>query len=357
MYLVEELSAAKIAKAYQLRYASSKTAESIILYQLKKNGIVRRSRTEHVNRPPSSIVDSWVGRYVAGESLSKIAGDDYSPVTVWNYLRARGVQLRNRIDAQIEAVARFQKLPFDADTLSRAYLIGLRVGDLDAVRHGRAIRARVSTTHPAMMELFNEVFAKYSRIRKYPRTSPLTQFEWDLECDLDNSFDFLLDSSRWWDCVIGSDEAFLAFLAGFFDADGSVYYHKKGAHGGFEFSLSNSNGDLLRAIGDRLQGLGFTPSLRKSAQSKERGVANGGGFIWRLSIWKYHQVTKLLRKLPLRHREKTEKRSLALSLPYRATSREREMVAGKWSALKASILAERDACISEAAQNIARKHE
>lgn len=37
--------------------------------------------------------------------------------------------------------------------------MGLRYGDFDAVRHGRAVRIRVSTTHPAMAELFDSLLS------------------------------------------------------------------------------------------------------------------------------------------------------------------------------------------------------
>jgi hypothetical protein len=73
LYLVERLSAAKIAKVYDLKYDSPKVAESTILYQLKKNGIVRRDRAEHVRKVTSEMVDGWVKRYEAGESLKQIA--------------------------------------------------------------------------------------------------------------------------------------------------------------------------------------------------------------------------------------------------------------------------------------------
>lgn len=50
LYLEERLSAAKIAKVYGLAYASPKTAESTILHHLKKNGIQRRDKAEHVRK-------------------------------------------------------------------------------------------------------------------------------------------------------------------------------------------------------------------------------------------------------------------------------------------------------------------
>jgi hypothetical protein len=44
MYVGLNMSAAKIAEAYGLKYASPKTAESTVHYHLKRNGIARRDR-------------------------------------------------------------------------------------------------------------------------------------------------------------------------------------------------------------------------------------------------------------------------------------------------------------------------
>ena len=82
-----------------------------------------------------------------------------SPVTVWNHLRAKGMVTRDRMEAQIRAVTRYERKPFGGDKLEKAYLLGVRYGDLDVARHGRAIRARVSTTHPAMADLFGSLFS------------------------------------------------------------------------------------------------------------------------------------------------------------------------------------------------------
>jgi hypothetical protein len=50
------------------------------------------------------MVDAWVVRYQNGESLKEIAGDVVSPVSVFNHLHRRGIQLRDKVDAQIKAV-------------------------------------------------------------------------------------------------------------------------------------------------------------------------------------------------------------------------------------------------------------
>ena len=75
LYLEQKLSASKIATAYGLKYASAKTAESTILYHLKKNGISRRDPAAHIRKVTETMVDEWIVRYQKGESLKQIAGD------------------------------------------------------------------------------------------------------------------------------------------------------------------------------------------------------------------------------------------------------------------------------------------
>src|SRR5580658_435801 len=68
LYVDEGLSAAKIAARYGLKYASPKTAESTVLHHLKKNGITRRDKADHLRKVTEEMVDEWVKRYEAGES-------------------------------------------------------------------------------------------------------------------------------------------------------------------------------------------------------------------------------------------------------------------------------------------------
>ncbi len=345
LYLEQKLSAAKIAALYGLnqKYASPKTAESTILYHLKKNDISRRDRGEHSRKVTMEMEDDWIRRYESGESLTDIAdamkamGVQIDRVSVFNHLRDRGLQLRDKVEAQIIAVTKFEKRPFRGDRRDVAYLVGLAKGDFYVTRHGRAIRVRLSTTHPAMAKLFREIFSLHGPIYEYPKQTPLTEFEWCLDCDLDPSFNFLVDLDSFIARVFTDKELFISFLAGFFDAEGSVYYHKKKGLGGFEFSLSNVNGQLLREITKSLSDEGFHCALRLVHQDPGRGVKNAGDFIWRLSIWRYGDVQRILRMIPSRHWEKQAKMKIALALSSRPSSEKREQTIAEWEALKLQI--------------------
>lgn len=177
LYLDQKLSASKMASVYGLKYASAKTAESTILYHLKRNGISRRDPAAHIRKVTGTMVDEWVVRYRKGESLKQIAGDAVDAVTVYNHLHKRGIQLRDKVEAQIEAVTKHKRIPFAGDMKERVYLVGLTIGDFYIQRHGRAIRARVSTTHPKMAELFRDLFSPHGPVYEYPKENTVTGYE------------------------------------------------------------------------------------------------------------------------------------------------------------------------------------
>ncbi len=341
LYVHEHLSAMKIATVYGLKYPSPKTAESTVLHHLKKNGIGRRDCAEHIRKVTTAMVDEWVVRYQAGESLKQIAGGEVSPVTVFNQLNKRGLQLRDKVEAQIKAVTKHKRTPFAGDMEEKAYLVGLTIGDFYVQRHGKAIRVRVGTTHPKMARLFRDLFSSYGPVYEYPKENTVTGYEWCLDCDLDESFRFLLNREEIVDMAFQDDSLFLCFLAGFFDAEGSIYFHKKKVHGAFEFSLTNMNETLLRRIVGKLSELGYPSKLSRKRQYPEkalqRGIKNSSDFIWHVAIWRYEEVVRLIRALPSRHQERVAKIGIALRLGFRSGSKDREAVISDWEFLKASI--------------------
>lgn len=251
LYLARRLSAMKISRVYGLKYPNPKSGESMVLWYLRKFGIKRRDKAEHVRKVTEEMVDEWVRRYESGESLKKIAGGSMSPVTVFTHLKRRGVRLRDKIEAQIEAVSKYARRPFTGDRLEKAYLTGLRYGDLNVVLHGRAIRVRLSTTHPAMTELFESLFSAYGHVSKYPRRAKLVGYEWSLESDLNDTFQFLLSKPAIRELEALSKVEIIAFLAGLFDAEGSVYLHNKRGRRNPEVFYSNTESDFTRVCGSQ----------------------------------------------------------------------------------------------------------
>jgi hypothetical protein len=352
LYVDEHLSAMKIAQRYGLKYASPKTAESTVLYQLKKAGIMRRDAAEHVRKVTEEMVDEWVKKYQAGESLKEIAGDAVDPVTVFNHLKKKGLVLRDRIEAQIASVTKYEKRPFSGDAEEKAYLMGLRYGDLDVVRHGRAIRVRVSTTHVAMADLFESLFSPSGHVARYPREAKFTGFEWTLECDLDQSFEFLLARPTIRELEMFTARQFAVFLAGFFDAEGSIYLHAKSSGLFPEAHISNKDRELLELIAARMATNGISSSLALHKQSRRRLGYNLEGTIWRLQVWRHDSVKKLLQDMMLRHTEKIGKGQVALAVNDSKSRLEKVELVRKWDSLVNEIESKRLKFIEAAKESL-----
>jgi hypothetical protein len=352
LYVEQHLSAMKIANVYELKYANPKTAESTVLYHLKRNGIERRDAAEHVRKVTEEMANEWAERYRSGESLKQIAGEFVNPVTVWNHLKKRGVALRDKVEAQIQTATKYERKPFKGDDAEKAYLMGLRYGDLNVVRHGRAVRIRLSTTHPAMADLFAELFGKYGHVKRYPREAKLVGFEWSMECDLDRSFEFLVPKMSSSELTLLPREEMVAFLAGLFDAEGSIYLHNKRGRRNPEVSFTNSHQPLLEYVKTCVTGLGLYPRQEWLNQRIDRGGVVGNSSLGRVRLWRFGEVQEFLRRLPIRHQEKIMKTNLVLRLRFRVNDAETTQVLREWEELRARIRRDRDAFVATAKEAI-----
>ena len=298
------------------------------------------------------MVDQWVTRYQAGESLKQIAGEDLSPVTVFLHLRKRGIKLRDKVEAQIQAVTKYDRRPFSGDEIEKAYLMGLRYGDLHVVRHGRAIRVRVSTTRPAMADLFESLFKPYGHVARYPRKAKLVDFEWTLECDLDSSFSFLLTKPTIAELEKLSRAEMIAFLAGLFDAEGSIFLHIKRGRYNPEVTFSGTEDNLLEYVKSAIGILGLRCKLSWAIQQEDRQGVMGYSREGRVAIWRFRDVQEFLRVLPIRHWEKVTKARLVLKMQYRSDSSKNIEDGRVWQNLITRIRRDRLAFVDLARQNI-----
>ena len=356
LYVKERLSAMKIAKLYGLKYPNPKSSEVMILYHLKHKGIARRDPAEHNRKATKEVVDAWVKRYEGGESLKQIAGDEFSPVTVFHHLRKRGMKLRDKVEEVIRLNTVHKKTPFSGDPLERAYLLGFARGDLWVTTHGRAVRARGGSTHPAFIRLFRNLFEHYGPVYIYPKEAKLTGYEWSMDADLDDSFRFLLDRDpNTFQGILTREQTFFSYLAGIFDAEGSVHYHRKGGGGAFESSVTNMDIELLRVLLRQLEALGYHAKLESTPHSKDKTKVRGADYIWRIQVWRYKEVKGILNRLPLRHSEKVAKREIALTLPTWPSPDVRRQVLSRWEELLDRIEYDVQESIKEAKNALAKK--
>lgn len=138
-----------------------------------------------------------------------------SPVTVHKRLEACGFQARSAGGAVFE----YPKKDFEGSLCDKAYLIGLRLGDLHVEKGNWAIRIRCTSTHQEQIDLIHDLFAEYGGVWI---SKPRIRRGTGITVHLNRSFDFLLpheDNIEEW--ILGDDNLFSASWAGYVDAEGS----------------------------------------------------------------------------------------------------------------------------------------
>lgn len=246
-------------------------------------------------------------------SQTEIAGIfDVQPQTVNRWLKRLEIPLRSPGDSVSMASSKYAVHSFNGSLRERAYLVGLRAGDLHAQKHGRRIRVSVGTTHPAMMDLFRALFANYGEVRKYPKFSQVSGFHWCIYCDLDSSFDFLLLKTKTIpESILEDDDLFLSFLSGYFDAEGCISFDLRPAFHSVSWIVQSSDYGILRDVTKRLNGMGLDVRFRLALEAGEGGCNSD---FWRVRLGNRAHVWELLRRLGLRHPEKIAKTELVRSL-------------------------------------------
>jgi len=287
--------------------------------------------------------------------VAKLVGNKTSGYTSW-VCRELGVQRRPFEEARLKGIRekrrKYERKPFDGTDEDKAYLLGLRHGDLSVSRPWKGVvRVSTSTTHPAMARLFRNLFAPYGHVYQHPRFRKDTNtYEWNLQAILDDSFDFLLlpfEKSVEW--ILSNDSITRAYLAGLFDAEGSVGIYPAKLLTSINVVYYNTNLNLMWFVHRAIRGLGFRPL--QPYLDKKKGFRSPGYHIemkkdyWRVMIARFEECQSFLRLLPLRHQEKASKKSLALEL-----GQGQSWIACRQrvEAIRTGIRSDRDAFVAEA---------
>jgi hypothetical protein len=251
----------------------------------------------------------YLGHSMSQSEIARTLGVQRETVSSW--LRRLETPIRTQGDSVSLALTKYRTKEFDGNLVSQAYLLGLRAGDLHAQVHGRKIRVSLGTTHPAMGELFRQVFTGFAEIRRYPKHNNVSGFHWCIYCDLDTSFDFLLTkSTKIPDWVLKDVELFYSFLAGYFDAEGCISFDTRPASHSVSLVLKSCDYGILKDAFDCLARERYTPTL---VLHRRAGEGLNLDF-WGVRVGGRSNTLKLLRQMPLKHPEKIAKSRLANSI-------------------------------------------
>jgi len=216
--------------------------------------------------------------------------------TVWKFIHKYNIPVRR---------CKYKKYDFSNDPAEKAYLLGLVAGDFCAYKHSRQIAVEVTTTHPAMMELFHSVFKKYGTPTERIKYNKITgRYEKVGHVLLNKSFKFMLSKNFEID-----NKYFYYFLAGFFDSEGCVHVYNNHGYIGLSILIYNSDRKLLEIIKNRLEKDGFNPKFYKFFEKGRRTPDNyiSKKDLWVVAIHTIEEVLNLMKRMPIKHREKIDK--------------------------------------------------
>ena len=280
---------------------------------------------------------------------AKLVGNKTSGYTSW-LTKQVGVQARDFEEARLrgihQKVRKYERRPFDGTEEDKAYLLGLRHGDLSVSRpFGDAIRVSTSTTHPTMAKLFRDLFEPYGHVYQHPRYKKDTNaFEWNLQAIVDSSFEFLLEEkAKSWAWIEERPGTMLAYIAGAWDAEGTIGVFRNGKCTAILLSIYNTNTEFLDRIRRFLIDMGYHPvgpylDKRKGTVTSKYRIQRKKDY-WKLVLTHFDESQALLAKLPLRHSEKVTRKEFAKSL---RRGYKWEMVGPRVRALRTSELKGRD---------------
>jgi hypothetical protein len=256
--------------------------------------------------------------------VAKLIGNKTSGYTSW-VCRQLGVQRRPFEEARLKGIRekrrKYERKPFDGTDEDKAYLLGLRHGDLTVSRPWKGVvRVSTSTTHPAMVKLFRSLFEPYGHVYQIPRYKKDTKtYEWNVEAILDESFSFLLKTfEEVKDWIEESEGRTIAYLSGFLDAEGSILVTRN-VRGGIVIFVDyfNEYKPILEWLADTAEAMGLGTSIRVNkpiGRGTTGFLLNHNKEYWQMSIFSANRIQGLIRKLVLRHPEKVARREIALSV-------------------------------------------
>lgn len=239
--------------------------------------------------PKKELERYYVKQRLSSRKMAKHYNCAYS--TIDRKIRDYAFPIRTLADAHII----YKRKDFSNDPIEKAYLLGFRVGDLRVrkfYKNSETIHVDCGSTQKIQIMLIRNLFKKYGRVWI---SKPSKSGRIQIECFLNSSFDFLLNANLtqiepW---ILNNRGNFASFLAGFSDAEGSIFINNKNLA---FYALGNYNIDLLNQIRKTLEAFGInSPNIVRSVR---KGLVATHGYrynhdYWNLRISKKAELFKL----------------------------------------------------------------
>ncbi len=304
-YIVQRLSTAVIAKKFNCNHVT-------ILNYLKKYKISSRSRLGNRNAVSIEKEVLYDLYSIKGFTQKQIADQfGHSRFGIQRLMKIYGI--KSRTDS--ESHTKYLKYDFNGDFAEKAYMVGFRLGDLNVHKVHELIQVRCSTTKEAQKHLIESLFKKYGHVH----TWKAKRGTFEIIALLNQSFNFLLpkvDLIEDW--ILVDTNNFLAFLAGYADAEGSYYlrkpYYKRAKSGWGVFEISTNDKNIIQTIYLLLKDLGIEANFSKSRIAgviDKRGVKTNKD-VWRLTVSRKQSLWNFIKMIEPFHKHKDRLHSLKL---------------------------------------------
>lgn len=221
--------------------------------------------------------------YKKKQSLSQI-GRKYkcSPSIILNKMKS--VKLKRRNASESNTI--YLKKKFKGDNCLKAYMIGFRLGDINVKKEGYLIKLKTNTTKDAQIKLMREVFGCYGHFycKKISES-------YHICCQLDKSFNFLLpkqDKIENW--ILNNEKWFLAFFAGYIDAEGTIKIYD----GRARFRVGSYDKNLLSQIYQKLNQMKINTKFRLETPAGIYSYGKHNGDFYRVSVNSKQDLLNLL---------------------------------------------------------------
>jgi len=201
------------------------------------------------------------------------------------------------MSASISASTKFMKIPFSGDLSEGAFVAGF-VEDCHVRQSGRLKEVSLSTTHPAMRQLFHSLFANYGHVTIFPHFEGLHgYYQYILTVYLDSSFQPFATKANYippWIPPLVDNPVLQSYLSGLVAAEGCILLYDNHGRTDTALTITLKKRTLLEELS------GIVGGRIYEVQRASRLVIYGKAAL------------KLLEHLSIRHAEKVEKARLVM---------------------------------------------